>query len=479
MSAPYSTVIDLTSELTGSPYPTTMTGARVDDPSTDVMYFSPNKRVTGKTLPRLQRLLPGRLAPKRRRGPALGVRGRGSSSTSWPTRRGWTRSRSAGRTSPTTGGSACSNAAAAGCELAAARRGLGQADRQRRAPAAASARGTHGTAAYSAAVVDIEVNKKTGKIRATHIYNAMDAGLAVNPDGVENQMTGGSIFGLSRASSRSVNFNKTRVTSLDWVTYPILRFKDAPQVTNVVVSRPDQLPLGTGEPAVVPGSGGGRERVLRRDGRAHPQRPDHTRCRARNAPRGRGRLTERRMGWVLRDPPHPSDAMSRPALLLSSLAVAGALVCMLVSSAAPAATSRAITLEYTTAGDPPRDDGRRRDHPHERGSRRGRLARPVPGDLQRRHARQQGRPARLSASRGRASISRRTWPRGDNKTELYDVVLAPSSVYTFADDRQPALPHVVFSTASSASAAAGSSGTTPVGSRPDLVEHSRRRLGDQ
>ena len=111
--------------------------------------------------------------------------------------------------------------------------------------------GTHGTAAYAGAVVEIEVNKKTGHIRATHIYNALDAGLAVNPAGVENQMSGGSIFGLSRILEQ-VNFNKSRVTSLDWVSYPILRFKDAPLITNVLIQRPDQLPLGAGEPTVCP-----------------------------------------------------------------------------------------------------------------------------------------------------------------------------------------------------------------------------------
>ncbi len=50
MQQPYSTGIDVTSELTGTPYPTTMTGARIDDPSVGDMYFSPNKRLTGKTL---------------------------------------------------------------------------------------------------------------------------------------------------------------------------------------------------------------------------------------------------------------------------------------------------------------------------------------------------------------------------------------------------------------------------------------------
>src|SRR5262249_9393125 len=52
------------------------------------------------------------------------------------------------------------------------------------------AAGTHGTAGISAAVVDIEVDKKTGKITVKHVVNVMDAGLAVNPSGIENQMSG-------------------------------------------------------------------------------------------------------------------------------------------------------------------------------------------------------------------------------------------------------------------------------------------------
>ena len=91
--------------------------------------------------------------------------------------------------------------------------------------------GSHGTAARSAAVVDIAVDKKTGKITVKHIYNGIDAGLVVNPEGVENQMVGGAIFGLSRVLVEQFTLSKTRVTSLDWVTYPILRFKDAPKIT--------------------------------------------------------------------------------------------------------------------------------------------------------------------------------------------------------------------------------------------------------
>jgi CO/xanthine dehydrogenase Mo-binding subunit len=74
----------------------------------------------------------------------------------------------------------------------------------------------------------------------------------VNPHGVENQVSGGSIMGLSRILHEQVNFSKTHVTSVDWVSYPILRFVEAPKVTNIVLQKTDQLPLGAGEPGITP-----------------------------------------------------------------------------------------------------------------------------------------------------------------------------------------------------------------------------------
>jgi nicotinate dehydrogenase subunit B len=112
--------------------------------------------------------------------------------------------------------------------------------------------GRHGTAGYAAGVVEIEVNKKTGVIVAKQVYNAMDAGLSVGLELVENQMVGASVQGVSRALYEEVRFSTHRVTSLDWVSYPILRFKDHPAVTNVIVQRTDQIPIGVGEPATTP-----------------------------------------------------------------------------------------------------------------------------------------------------------------------------------------------------------------------------------
>jgi CO/xanthine dehydrogenase Mo-binding subunit len=93
-------------------------------------------------------------------------------------------------------------------------------------------------------VADIEVDKKAGKIVVKHAYVAQNNGITVNVEGVTNQMSGALIQGLSRALYEAPTWNKERITSLDWVTYPILRFKDAPKVTLVNV-HPNKATLVT------------------------------------------------------------------------------------------------------------------------------------------------------------------------------------------------------------------------------------------
>ncbi len=107
---------------------------------------------------------------------------------------------------------------------------------------------------YPAVIADITVNKKSGAITVDHLYAAQDAGTTVNPASVENQMVGCLVHGTSRALLEEVNFTKVRQTSLDWVTYPTLRFKQSPNVTTLVVQRLDEASSGSGEPttAAVP-----------------------------------------------------------------------------------------------------------------------------------------------------------------------------------------------------------------------------------
>ncbi len=103
--------------------------------------------------------------------------------------------------------------------------------------------------ARPAIIADVSVNLTTGKISCTHVYCAMDIGTAIDPAMVENQMVGSMVMGTSRGILEQTTFSKVRQTSLDWVTYPILRFQDAPKVTTIVLQRLDQGADGAGEPA--------------------------------------------------------------------------------------------------------------------------------------------------------------------------------------------------------------------------------------
>jgi CO/xanthine dehydrogenase Mo-binding subunit len=106
--------------------------------------------------------------------------------------------------------------------------------------------GTHHVS-YGAAVADIEVNKRTGNIVAARIYAAMDCGLTINPALVENQIVGQVIQSVSRVLKEEVTFDQNGVTSLDWVSYPILRFAEHPDVVPIVVQRLDEPSTGAGE----------------------------------------------------------------------------------------------------------------------------------------------------------------------------------------------------------------------------------------
>jgi len=106
--------------------------------------------------------------------------------------------------------------------------------------------GTHHVS-YGAAVADIEVNRRTGAIVAKRLFGALDAGQVINPGLVEAQMMGQMIQATSRTLKEEVLFDKTGVTSLDWMAYPVLRFAEHPEVTSIVVQRLDEPSTGAGE----------------------------------------------------------------------------------------------------------------------------------------------------------------------------------------------------------------------------------------
>jgi nicotinate dehydrogenase subunit B len=106
--------------------------------------------------------------------------------------------------------------------------------------------GTH-LQSWGGAVADIDVHADTGQVVVRRLFGALDAGLVVNPAIVESQIRGQLVQTASRMLHEEVRFDTAGVTSVDWVSYPILRFEECPEVTPIVVQRINERSLGAGE----------------------------------------------------------------------------------------------------------------------------------------------------------------------------------------------------------------------------------------
>jgi nicotinate dehydrogenase subunit B len=105
---------------------------------------------------------------------------------------------------------------------------------------------------YVALAAEVAVERATGKITVRRIACAHDCGLIMNPDGLRNQVEGNIMHTLSRTLHEEVRFDRSKVTSVDWSSYPVLRFPEAPAVEVALIDRPDQPPYGAGEAASTP-----------------------------------------------------------------------------------------------------------------------------------------------------------------------------------------------------------------------------------
>ena len=105
---------------------------------------------------------------------------------------------------------------------------------------------------YVATGMEVAVERTSGRIRVERVACTHDCGQIINPDGVRAQVEGGIVQTLSRVLMEEVKFDRSRVTSLDWSTYPILRFSDAPKLDIALVDRPTEPPLGAGDASCAP-----------------------------------------------------------------------------------------------------------------------------------------------------------------------------------------------------------------------------------
>ncbi|RST52499.1 molybdopterin cofactor-binding domain-containing protein [Variovorax sp. DXTD-1] len=128
-------------------------------------------------------------------------------------------------------------------------------------------------AAWAAWVADVEVNRKTGEVHVRRVVVGHDAGLMINPAGVEHQVHGNVIQTTSRALKEEVQFAPQQqgdgsnggaqlpgvlpsgvVASREWGSYPIINFREVPVIEVMHMPRPGEPSLGAGESSSVPGT---------------------------------------------------------------------------------------------------------------------------------------------------------------------------------------------------------------------------------
>ena len=102
-----------------------------------------------------------------------------------------------------------------------------------------------------AVVAEVEVDQSTGKVTVKRITMAYDCGLIINPDGVRNQIEGNIMQGVSRTLLEEARFDATGMKSLDWVSYPVIRFQAIPEVQIFLINRPELPASGAAETPIV------------------------------------------------------------------------------------------------------------------------------------------------------------------------------------------------------------------------------------
>jgi nicotinate dehydrogenase subunit B len=104
-----------------------------------------------------------------------------------------------------------------------------------------------------AIVAEVDIDRSTGKIFAKKFTVAHDCGQIINPDGLVKCVEGNIVQGVSRTLWEEVTFDKKSVTSVDWISYPILDITETPgQIDVVLINHPEIAPSGAGEPSIRP-----------------------------------------------------------------------------------------------------------------------------------------------------------------------------------------------------------------------------------
>ncbi len=111
-----------------------------------------------------------------------------------------------------------------------------------------------GNNGYNAAVFQVTVDTRTGKVVVDAVWSAQDCGPVLNPDGMRAQAEGCVMQAISRSLIEEVKWGPNGIKSKDWQTYPVIRFTAMPKTFKFqAIDRKDQPVWGAGEVLITNG----------------------------------------------------------------------------------------------------------------------------------------------------------------------------------------------------------------------------------
>jgi nicotinate dehydrogenase subunit B len=104
---------------------------------------------------------------------------------------------------------------------------------------------------YVAEIAEVEVDKRTGRVKVKRIACAQDMGLVINPQGATIQMEGCMTMGLGYALSEDIHFKGGMILDRNFDTYELPRFSEVPKIETFILDLKDEPAQGGGEPAII------------------------------------------------------------------------------------------------------------------------------------------------------------------------------------------------------------------------------------
>ena len=100
---------------------------------------------------------------------------------------------------------------------------------------------------YVATAAEVQIDAATKKIRLRRIVEAWESGAVINPNGIQNQISGGIVQAIGGALFEAILFEGGRILNPHFASYRVPRFSDIPDIDVVILDRKDLPSAGAGE----------------------------------------------------------------------------------------------------------------------------------------------------------------------------------------------------------------------------------------